>query len=87
MSYEFDDSIICPWDITASKRRISQYRNYYKIKYDIAKEADPKRIVEIGVRAGYSAFFFLQACPNAKYFGFDANNGTHGGQGPKSYLP
>lgn len=87
MSYKFDEKIICPWDITASKKRIQQYREYYKIKFEIVREASPKRIIEIGIRAGYSAYFFLQACPKAMYYGFDADNGTHGGQGPKSYLP
>ena len=44
-------------------------------------DEDPKRLFEIGVRAGYSAWTFLQACPNAAYIGYDANNGTHGGKG------
>lgn len=85
MAYEFDEGIICPWDSTADARRIAQYRDYYRVKHDIVAELQPKTIIEIGVRAGYSAFYFLQAAPTAKYYGFDANNGTHGGQGPKPY--
>ena len=81
MSFEFDISIVCPEDPTATPERIEQYKEYYKVKYEICKAQDPKVIAEIGVRAGYSAWTFLQACPNAKYFGYDANNGTHGGQG------
>ncbi len=81
--FEFDRSIICPNDPTATEARVRQYKEYYKIKYDICKNQKPKVIAEIGVRAGYSAWTFLQACPTAKYYGFDANNGKHGGQGGK----
>lgn len=87
MSYQFDESMICPWDATATTKRINQYRSYYKVKHDICAELRPETIVEIGVRAGYSAYYFLQACPDATYWGFDADNGTHGGQGPKPYYP
>lgn len=79
--FKFDESIICPDDPTASPGRIRQYHDYYSIKYEICKSAEPKRIAEIGVRAGYSAWAFLQAAPEATYYGFDANNGKHGGQG------
>jgi hypothetical protein len=83
MSFIFDEKIICPEDPTATAERIAQYKEYYKIKYDILKENFPnaKNIGEIGVRAGYSAWTFLQACPEANFYAFDANNGTHGGQG------
>jgi len=79
--FNFDEKIICPGDPTATAERIQQYKDYYKVKYELCKKQNPKIIAEIGVRAGYSAWTFLQACPNAKYIGFDANNGTHGGQG------
>jgi len=81
MSFEFDKEIICPTDPTATSERIEEYKEYYSIKYNICKEQNPEYIAEIGIRAGYSAWAFLQACPNAKYIGFDANNGTHGGKG------
>lgn len=81
--FVFDRKIIYPQDPTASEERIRQYINYYKVKYEICKKQNPKVIVEIGVRAGYSAWTFLQAAPKAKYYGFDANNGTHGGKGGK----
>lgn len=79
--FVFDRGIICPQDPTATEQRIKEYEKYYAIKYDICKEINPSRIAEIGVRAGYSAWAFLQACPTAEYYGLDANNGTHGGQG------
>ncbi|MGD2072093.1 MAG: class I SAM-dependent methyltransferase [Candidatus Thorarchaeota archaeon] len=81
--FNFSESIIYPKDPTANPKRMRQYKEYYKIKYDICKKQNPKCIVEIGVRAGYSAWTFLQACPKARYIGIDANNGTHGGQGGK----
>jgi predicted O-methyltransferase YrrM len=79
--FKFDESIIYPRDPTATLTRIAEYKDYYKIKYEICKEQNPQRIAEIGVRAGYSAWTFLQACPKAHYIGIDANNGMHGGQG------
>ena len=82
--FKFDENIICPDDPTATAKRINEYKKYYKVKYDICKKQSPCRIVEIGVRAGYSAWTFLQACPNAEYIGIDADNGTHGGQGGES---
>lgn len=81
INFEFDTSIICPDDKTATPERIEQYKEYYSIKYMICKLCQPKKIIEIGVRCGYSAWAFLQACPDAEYIGIDANNGTHGGQG------
>lgn len=82
--FKFDKKIIYPGDPTATVERIQQYKKYYKIKYELCKKQAPKIIAEIGVRAGYSAWTFLQACPEAKYIGFDANNGTHGGKGGES---
>jgi predicted O-methyltransferase YrrM len=79
--FEFNTKIICPQDPTATYERVEQYKEYYKIKYEICKEINPKVIAEIGVRAGYSSWTFMQACPNATLYCFDANNGTHGGQG------
>jgi len=81
MQFEFKDFVIFPDDPSATPERITQYKDYYKIKYDICAEIKPKRIAEIGVRAGYSAWTFMQAAPTAEYYGFDANNGTHGGAG------
>jgi len=79
--FVFDESVIYPRDPTATPERIAQYKEYYPLKYKICKAQKPKRIAEIGVRAGYSAWTFLQASPGATYIGIDANNGKHGGQG------
>jgi hypothetical protein len=62
------------------------YRAYVWQKFCIARKYQPKTIIEIGVRAGYSAYAFLTAAPESYYFGFDAENGSHGGEGGP-YLP
>ncbi len=52
--------------------------HYYAVKYDIAYRLQPKSILEIGVRTGYSALAFLMACPFAEYRGLDAYKGDWG---------
>jgi len=73
-------NVLCPTDPTAQKFT-EWYPEYYGVKQAIVRECNPNVIVEIGVRAGYSAYSFLSACPDAIYLGFDAENGTHGGAG------
>lgn len=80
--WEFPRTAIAPKDESGFKRWDSGlYRKLYAIKHAIALELNPKSILEIGVRAGYSAFSFLSACPTARYVGLDAENNKHGGQG------
>jgi hypothetical protein len=53
-------------------------------KYLLARKHQPRRIVEVGVRYGYSAAAWLLACPKATYLGLDiiaTRKGTHGGLG------
>jgi hypothetical protein len=54
-------------------------RAIYKAKHHVAGYLSPKTIVEVGVRAGYSAAAFLAACPTARYYGIDADVPAHGG--------
>lgn len=51
----------------------------YDYKYRIVSMIQPKSIVEIGVRFGYSAAAMLSASPEASYCGIDADNQSHGG--------
>jgi hypothetical protein len=81
MSFKFTVAQLCPQDDRITVDRLPEFNSYYKTKYDICKKINPKKIAEIGVRAGYSAWSFLQAAPTAEYVGIDADNGTHGGQG------
>ena len=81
INFKFDPTIICPEDPTATPERIEGYKSHYATKYLICKLLNPKTIVEIGVRAGYSCWAFFQACPEATIYGFDNNCGEHGGKG------
>jgi predicted O-methyltransferase YrrM len=82
MAWEFPRDAVCPRDTAGLERWDGgPYRELYRIKHGIAAELRPKSILEIGVRAGYSALAFLAACPGACYIGLDAENGAHGGQG------
>jgi hypothetical protein len=51
----------------------------YDWKFRLAQVLQPRRILELGVRFGYSAAAFLAASPGAEYYGVDADNGANGG--------
>lgn len=51
----------------------------YECKYAFAMLLQPERILEIGVRCGYSAQAFLTAVPQAYYMGVDLDAVAHGG--------
>ena len=55
------------------------FSNEYSTKYRIASECGANRILEIGVRRGYSAYSFLSACPDATYVGLDILEEVDGG--------
>lgn len=61
-----------------------ELRTYYEVKYNTACQLQAAgkltSILEIGVRAGYSAFAFLSANPSAQFYGIDADVGGWGGQ-------
>ncbi len=57
----------------------NEWFDYYQWKYAICKAINPKSILEIGVRYGYSAITFLKASENATYFGIDNNSDSYGG--------
>jgi methyltransferase family protein len=59
-------------------------RSYYEQKYAVAARVRPRAICEIGVRAGYSAFAFLCAAPDAVYLGID--NGMADAEAGTRYL-
>jgi SAM-dependent methyltransferase len=53
---------------------------YYRLKWAIASYLRPRRILEVGVRFGYSARALLDASPSAYYLGLDIDSPTYGGQ-------
>jgi hypothetical protein len=56
------------------------WQKYYEARYAVARRLAPRRICEIGVRAGYSAFALLSAAPEAYLLGIDADNGRNAGK-------
>ena len=62
------------------KYLFSEWVPYYRVKWATARALQPKRILEIGVRFGYSAAAFLDACPDAAYLGIDDDSDKSGGQ-------
>jgi hypothetical protein len=52
---------------------------YYETKAQIAAFIKPKRVVEIGVRAGYSALAFYMGHPYEEFYGMDMDEGGWGG--------
>jgi len=65
-----------PWIAADGLRLVSRL---YDEKARIAALLQPRSIVEIGVRAGYTAAAFLAASPGASYLGFDMDSSLHGG--------
>lgn len=51
----------------------------YRLKVAIAAALQPRSILEIGVRFGYSAAAFLHGAPTAHYTGIDADTTVSGG--------
>lgn len=56
-----------------------EWVEYYRLKAAIARVLQPKSILEIGVRFGYSAAAFLHGCPTASYVGIDNDSESSGG--------
>ena len=74
--YDFRQSA-CPDDSLC--HLFSEWLPYYRGKWAIARYLQPARILEIGVRYGYSALAFLNACPSARYLGIDLDSDLYGG--------
>jgi 2-polyprenyl-3-methyl-5-hydroxy-6-metoxy-1,4-benzoquinol methylase len=49
------------------------------MKYAICQTINPRSILEVGVRYGYSAIAFLKAAPDAIYLGIDNDTNSFGG--------
>lgn len=71
--------IVRRWLPDDAERPSEEYKRQYFLKFDCVRQAQPKVIAEIGVRAGYSALAMLLAAPEARYIGFEADQGTFGG--------
>ena len=67
----------CPRDNL--RARFPEWVSYYRMKWAIARALQPASILEVGVRYGYSALAFLDACPHAHYLGIDIDSDEFGG--------
>jgi 2-polyprenyl-3-methyl-5-hydroxy-6-metoxy-1,4-benzoquinol methylase len=56
------------------RSRFPEWVKHYRLKWAIARTLQPASILEIGVRYGYSAAAFLDACPDAEYLGIDIDS-------------
>jgi len=61
------------------KRLFGEWVEYYRLKWAIARVLQPTSILEVGVRYGYSAATFLNACPESTYLGIDLDSDVFGG--------
>jgi hypothetical protein len=59
--------------------RVPCWEHVYSQLWNTVKAINPKTIVEIGTRAGYSAWTMLNACPEASLIGIDADFDNNGG--------
>jgi len=62
------------WPEDQNVRPISRVRDWLEAKRQAALERQPRRIGEIGVRAGYGAFALLSAVPDADFLGIDVDS-------------
>lgn len=62
------------------RRLFKEWVPYYRLKFAIARALQPKSILEIGVRYGYSARTFLEASPSATLLGIDLDSDSFGGE-------
>ena len=76
-TYDFREHA-CPEDPLS--HLFDAWVDYYRMKWAISRTLKPSKILEIGVRYGYSARAFLDASPDALLIGIDADLPTFGGQ-------
>lgn len=69
--FKFPISIIQPGDTVCEGYYPELSENYYHHYFDQIKRFKVKSVVEIGVRAGYSAYAMLSANPKMIYSGYD----------------
>lgn len=79
--YTSDDFDFRAWSYAGDELAylFEEWVPYYRMKHAICKAVNPKSILEIGVRYGYSAITFLNAVPDAHYLGIDNDSDTFGG--------
>jgi hypothetical protein len=72
--FNFPKSVLQPGDVICEGYYPELSENYYHHYFNQVKEAKASSVVEIGVRAGYSAYAMLLANPSMRYLGLDINS-------------
>ncbi len=67
------------------REQLETWLPYYQSLFELAKELQANQVIEIGVRAGYSALSFFLANPKTRLLGIDIDGderlvNTHGGR-------
>ena len=75
---EWCDTVLHPEDTHPWNFRTPEFYEEYRLKYALAKLIQPRSILEVGVRFGYSAQSFLFAAPTATYIGLDKDEPSWG---------
>jgi len=65
------DELVDAWWPDDTLRPESDVLAWLESKHAVAERLEPRSIVELGVRAGYSAFAMLSGAPGARYLGLD----------------
>lgn len=65
--------------VEKDRYRAEAWVQVYTALWQEVRKIAPKKIVEIGTRAGYSAWTMLRACPEATVVAFDLDCDEHGG--------
>ena len=76
---DWKQTVLNPADTKWWRFDTPEWYAYYKDKYRICRSFQPERILEIGVRFGYSAYSFLTAAPGATLLGVDGSDPKFGG--------
>jgi hypothetical protein len=74
------DALVERWLPSDPLRPSEELKNYYAVKAAISAWLQPASVLEIGVRAGYSALAFYSGYPFSWYCGYDADRGEWGGR-------
>lgn len=77
-------ALVARWYPGDSFQPSDKVRAYYEVKWKVAQEVAATRVLEIGVRAGYSAWIFCHANPGVRYLGID--NGMCDYEAREEYL-
>lgn len=72
-------TVIAEHDHARTDAQPCHWLTTYPALWRTLRRIDPRRIVEIGSRAGYSAWTMVHACPDAAIEAFDADLCEHGG--------